>query len=273
MYQSIIDNLLQANPLREPLLRSIVQSLHLPAGSRGLDVGCGIGLQAQILAEAVGEQGHVTGVDIFPELLAFAADLADKAGLSGRITFQEGDMAVLPFPDHTFDWAWSADCIGYPTGEIAPVLKELLRLLRPGGRIYLLAWTSQQVLPGHPILEASLNATCSGYLPHYRGKNPEVYFLRALPCLRQVGLADVKAQTYVGEVQGPLTTGQRTALLSLFQMLWGSRQPEASPGDWQEYQRLCTPGSADLILDLPDYYAFFTYTVSSGKVPIIHPES
>jgi hypothetical protein len=41
-----IRRLEEANPLREPTLRMVVRDLHLPSGSRGLDVGCGIGLQA-----------------------------------------------------------------------------------------------------------------------------------------------------------------------------------------------------------------------------------
>jgi ubiquinone/menaquinone biosynthesis C-methylase UbiE len=267
--QLYIKNLLEANPLREPLMRSIIRVLHLPAGSCGLDVGCGIGQQAILLAEAVGPAGHVTGVDILPELLRFAEKLADQVGLSGRLTFREGDMNSLPFPDHIFDWAASADCIGYPTGDISPVLKELVRVVRPGGSIFILAWTSQNVLPGYPLLEARLNATCSSYLPYLKGKSPEAHFLQALSWLQKAGLEEVKAQTFVGDVQSPLSNGQRTALLSLLQMLWGEPQPEVSPGDWQEYQRLCTPGSMDLILDIPDYYAFFTYTMLSGKAPLI----
>ncbi|HSJ88088.1 MAG TPA: hypothetical protein VK909_12820 [Anaerolineales bacterium] len=39
-----IQKLLQSNPLREPLLREIIQELNLPMGSNGLDAGCGIGL-------------------------------------------------------------------------------------------------------------------------------------------------------------------------------------------------------------------------------------
>ena len=54
----VMQNLLQSNPLREPMLRSILQSLQLPHGSHGLDAGCGIGLQAFLLAEAVGAEGR-----------------------------------------------------------------------------------------------------------------------------------------------------------------------------------------------------------------------
>lgn len=43
-----------SNPLIEPVVRSAIQALQIPPGSRGLDAGCGIGLQALLLAEAVG---------------------------------------------------------------------------------------------------------------------------------------------------------------------------------------------------------------------------
>jgi len=74
-----------SSPLREPILRSAIQALQLPSGSRGLDAGCGIGLQALLLAEAVGAAGHVTGLDLSPELLVLATDIVQKAGLSERI--------------------------------------------------------------------------------------------------------------------------------------------------------------------------------------------
>ena len=138
-----IQRLLEANPLREPVLRSAIQSLQLPLRSRGLDVGCGIGLQTLLLADAVGSEGHITGVDILPQLLAYGEHLVGKAGLSERITFREGDMNRLPFAEDAFDWVWSADCIGYPVGELLPVLKELVRVVKPGGSVILLAWSSQ----------------------------------------------------------------------------------------------------------------------------------
>lgn len=263
-----IQKLLEANPLREPVLRSAIQALQLQRGSRGLDVGCGIGLQALLLAETIGPQGQITGLDLDPENIAFGEELVRKAGYSERITFRVGDMKRLPFAQDTFDWAWSADCIGYPLGELAPFLEELVRVVRPGGRIVILAWSSQQLLPGHPLLEARLNATCSSYAPFLKGKNPELHFLRALRWLGEVGLTEVKAQTFVGEVQAPLSGPERTALASLFEMLWGAPAPETSPEDWREYQRLCQPGSPDFVLDLAGYYAFFTYTLFQGKAPL-----
>jgi len=100
------------NPLLEPVVRSAIQALQLPSGSRGLDAGCGIGLQALLLAEIVGPAGHVTGLDLSSELLVYAKDIVKKAGLSEQVSFREGDVNKLPFDDDTFDWAWSKDCVG-----------------------------------------------------------------------------------------------------------------------------------------------------------------
>jgi demethylmenaquinone methyltransferase/2-methoxy-6-polyprenyl-1,4-benzoquinol methylase len=258
---------LQANPLREPTLRSIIQYLQLPRGSRGLDAGCGIGLQALLLAEAIGPQGHVTGLDIMPELLTYGEELVNKADLAERITFRAGDVSCLPFEEGSFDWAWSADCIGYPAGDLTPLLRELARVVKPGGRIILLGWSSQQLLPGYPLLEARLNASCSGYIPFLKNQSPESNFMRAVRCFQQAGLEAVDAKTFIGDVQAPLSNAERIALISLFEMLWGTPQPEVSTEDWAEYKRLCTPGSPDFVLDLPEYYAFFTYSMFCGRAP------
>jgi demethylmenaquinone methyltransferase/2-methoxy-6-polyprenyl-1,4-benzoquinol methylase len=263
-----IQRLLEANPIREPVLRSVIQALDLPPGSRGLDVGCGIGLQAQLLAEAVGPEGYVTGLDIDPGLLAYGEMLAREAGFSGRVAFRQGSMLErLPFETGAFDWAWSADCVGYPLGDLTPVLEELKRIVRPGGSIYLLGWTSQQVLPGYPLLEARLNAACSSYTPYLQGKPAGMHFLRAPDQLLKAGLEQVQGQTFVGEVRAPLAETERAALISLVEMLWVEPSPGENRDDWNEVQRLCRPGSPDFILDQPGYYAFFTYTLFRGKVP------
>jgi demethylmenaquinone methyltransferase/2-methoxy-6-polyprenyl-1,4-benzoquinol methylase len=263
----VIQNLLESNPLREPTLRAIIQTLSLPQGSYGLDAGCGIGLQELLLAEAVGPEGHVTGLDMLPELLAYAENMVIEAGLSARISFRAGDASCLPFAHDCFDWAWSADCIGYPAGELTPLLQELMRVVKPGGSIILLGWSSQQLLPGYPLLEARLNATCSAYMPYLQDKHPMDNFLRALHSFQKLNFEGLEAKTYVGDVRSPLSPGQRTALISLFGMLWGERQPEASAEDWAEYERLCKAQSPELILNLPDYYAFFTYSLFRGRVP------
>jgi demethylmenaquinone methyltransferase/2-methoxy-6-polyprenyl-1,4-benzoquinol methylase len=259
-----IQRLLETNPLREPLLRKIIKELALPVGSHGIDAGCGIGLQMLQLLEAVGSKGHVTGLDILPELLMFGKKMMENSGFSDQMTFREGNVSQLPFDDDNFDWVWGADCIGYPAGELAPILKELIRVVKPGGIVVLLGWSSQQLLPGYPLLEARLNGTCSSYAPFYADKAPQVNFMRALRSLREVGLEEVHVQTFAGDVQAPLAEDLRRALTAMFEMLW--QVPAPVTEDWREYLRLCQPGSPDFILNLAEYYGFFTYTLFQGVV-------
>ncbi len=256
----------EANPLREPTLRSIIAALQLAPGSRGLDIGCGIGLQTPLLVEATGPDGRVTGLDISAELLAYARNRIKPQAHADRIAFQEGDMMSLPFPDDIFDWVWSVDCVGYPAGDLLPVLKEIMRVVRRGGTVAIAAWTSQQLLPGYALLEARLNATCSAYAPFLQDKKPESHFQRALRWFSEAGIREATARTFVGDIQAPLSAEYRTALTSLFEMLWAEAQPSTSEADKLEYTRLCRAESPDFILNLPEYYAFFTYTLFSGLV-------
>jgi demethylmenaquinone methyltransferase/2-methoxy-6-polyprenyl-1,4-benzoquinol methylase len=169
-----------SNPLRMPILLSAIQALQFPLGSRGLDAGCDIGLQNLLLAEAMGPSGHITGLDLSPEILDHAGLIVENAGLSERICLREGDVNNIPFDDNTFDWAWSVDCVGYIPIEPLPLVKELARVVKPGGSVVILAWSSDRLLPGYPLLEARLNATSSGIRPFVTGNRPESHFLRAL---------------------------------------------------------------------------------------------
>ena len=264
--EAYIHSLVTTNVVREPALRSAIQALRLPQGSRGLDLGCGVGLQTGMLADAVGVAGHVTGLDISPEFLIYAEKLVQQAGLATRISFKEGSATELPFDDNTFDWAWSADCVGYVPLEPLPLIKELVRVVKPGGHIAILAWSSEKLLPGYPILEARLNSTAAGIAPFARGQRPGLHFMRALGWLREAGLENIVANTFVGDAYAPLPDDSRRALIALLQMRWLGVDAELTNDERSEYKRLCQVASPDFIVDQPDYYAFFTYSMFHGKV-------
>ncbi|MCP4754273.1 MAG: class I SAM-dependent methyltransferase [Proteobacteria bacterium] len=257
--------LYESHPLREPVVRTAIESMRLPRGSRGLDAGCGIGLPATMLARAVGPTGHVTGLDLSPDLLDQAEKIVADLELSERISFRQGNANRIPFDADAFDWAWSMDCVGYHPADPLPMLKELARVVKPGGRIALLAYSSQLLLPGHPLLEARLNATAAGIAPFAADGGPERHFHNALSWLREMGLEQVGAKTFVGDAHAPLDEDVRRALLSLIEMRWEEARSEVSPEDWKDFQRLSRPDSPDLILNRPDYYAFFTYSMFHGR--------
>jgi hypothetical protein len=55
-------------------------------------------------------------------------------------------------------------------------------------------------------------------------------------------------------------------MIALFQMRWPDVESELAQEDLAGYRRLCLPDSQDFIVDHPDYYAFFTYSMFHGKV-------
>jgi demethylmenaquinone methyltransferase/2-methoxy-6-polyprenyl-1,4-benzoquinol methylase len=256
-----------SNPLIEPTASSAIQSLRLPSGSSGLDAGCGIGLQTLLLAEAVGPDGHVTGLDISPEFLLHAESILQDSPLSERISFREGDVSALPFESRVFDWAWSSCCVGY-AAMIEPLsaLKELARVVKPCGSVALFAWSSEKLLPGYPLLEARLNATSSGIAPFRSGMQPDRHFSRALGWYRDAGLVELTARTFAGDVHAPLSEKLRNALQALFEMRWPGAEAELAEEDRPEYRRLCRPDSPGFILNHLDYYAFFTFSLFCGRV-------
>ena len=261
-----LDRLRESEPLQESVVRSAIRALQLPMGSRGLDVGCGYGAQVLQLAAAVGPTGHVTGVDISREFLEYGAEVVAGSDLAERVSLREGDMNDLPFEEDTFDWAWSMSCIGYFPGDPMPALKEVMRVVKPGSSIALVIWSSEQLLTGYPRLEARLKATTAGIAPFVQGNKPETHFLRTLGRFHELALEESTVHTFVEDFQAPLTDDIRRALIGLFEMRWPGVESELSDEDWADFRRFTRPDSPDFVLDLPNYYAFFTCSVFTGKV-------
>ncbi len=263
--QSYLQKLVESTPLRTDIIQAAINFLRLPQGSHGIDAGCGIGAQAAMLAEAVGNSGHVTAIDKSEEFLAYAEKTV-QTDLLRRIAFRAGDIYNFPCNNSSVDWVWSCDCIGYPSGDLLPWLQEVKRVLRPGGTVAILAWTSQQFLPGYPLLEARLNATCSGIAPYCKGIDPTNCFQRAMGSFQKTGFKNSSAKTFVSDVILPFEDEIRIAMISLFEMLWGKRQSGVSDKDWQDFKKLCYPDSPDFILNIPDYYGFFTYSMFTAQL-------
>jgi demethylmenaquinone methyltransferase/2-methoxy-6-polyprenyl-1,4-benzoquinol methylase len=187
-------------------------------------------------------------------------------GFADRVSFIQGNVGRMPFDVAAFDWALSVDCVGYVGHDSAGLIRELARVVKPGGTVAVILWTGQKLLPGYPSLEARLDATSPGLAPLSAKSPPVRHVLRARGWFEMAGLMDVKAHTLAGDISAPLTGEMREALISLLDMRWHGAEVELHGADRAEYKRLCRPASPDFILNLPDYYAFFTYTLFSGRV-------
>jgi arsenite methyltransferase len=105
----------------------------LAAGERVLDLGSGAGTDALVAAQMVGPEGHVTGIDMTPEMLATARAAAAEMGAT-NVEFVESEAEHLPFAEESFDVVISNGVIDLIPDKDA-VFSELHRVLVPGGRL------------------------------------------------------------------------------------------------------------------------------------------
>jgi ubiquinone/menaquinone biosynthesis C-methylase UbiE len=118
---------------------ALVDALAPVAGERILEVGCGSGVLCRQLAPRVGPEGKITGVDISPEFLKIALENADSASLSDSICWGAGQAEFLPFQEASFDGVFAARLLLHVSDPQA-VLNELVRVVRPGGRVVVMDW-------------------------------------------------------------------------------------------------------------------------------------
>jgi SAM-dependent methyltransferase len=105
----------------------------LKIGETVLDLGSGGGFDSFLAARAVGESGHVIGVDMTTEMVYRARENAVKVGL-GNVDFRLGEIENLPAPDSTVDVIIS-NCVINLSPEKPKVFKEAFRVLKNGGRL------------------------------------------------------------------------------------------------------------------------------------------
>jgi len=118
----------------ERLTDLLIGELRVASGKRVLDLGCGTGQPAVRLARAAGVD--VVGVTISGAQVELATQRAAAEGLADRVRFKHANAMALPFPDDSFDAAWSIESLLHMPDRLT-ALRELARVLRPGGRVVL----------------------------------------------------------------------------------------------------------------------------------------
>ena len=105
----------------------------LRTGEIVLDLGSGAGFDAFLASMKVGQDGHVIGVDMTPEMVARATANAEKLGMK-NVEFRHGDIEHLPANDASVDVIIS-NCVVNLSPDKQAVFNEASRVLRPGGRL------------------------------------------------------------------------------------------------------------------------------------------
>ena len=258
------------NYFQEPEARVLIADLGLPPGSSGLDAGCGVGLYALWLAEAVGLRGRVLGIEPTGERVEAARELVGKRLDPGRLEFREGDATALSLQDASLDWVWCGDVLHHIL-DTDKALSEFRRVVRPGGRVVIKESQvlSAMFLPGHPELERHIQlAEIARSLDEGGGRSFQERRQTTLASLRAAGLTDVAGRSYLIERRAPLTAATREYIQkTVFDRNWGERlRPLLSAEDWTLRSAVCERDSPRNVLASPDYYCLYPITVFNARV-------
>jgi SAM-dependent methyltransferase len=173
--------------------RAVLAMLGLAPGERVLDVGAGPGFLTAEMAEAVGPRGDVVGLEPSESMRALAERRELPAG-SAPVRHVDGDATKLPFGDDEFDVVTSTQVYEY-IADMPAALAEARRVLRPGGRLFVLdtdwdsvVWHSSDPARMRRILTTWDQHLVDPYLPRHlprllRDAGFSVREVRTLPLL------------------------------------------------------------------------------------------
>lgn len=144
--------------LFRPLAERLLARVRPRPAERLLDVACGTGVVARVAAE---HGVRCTGVDLSPDMLVTARELAPD------LEWIHGDASALPLPDHSYDVVVCQQGLQFMPDPAAAV-REMRRVLVPGGRLLVAVWRDLAFSPGFAayveMLDRQLGAEASAVL-------------------------------------------------------------------------------------------------------------
>ena len=131
----------------------IAEAVSVASEDRVLDVGCGTGVLARAAADRVADESQVTGLDLNEGMLTVARRLRPQ------IDWRQGDATELPFPAESFDVVMSQFSLMYFPDRSAAI-REMVRVLRPDGRLAVAVWGPYERASGYVILTEIAKRRC-----------------------------------------------------------------------------------------------------------------
>ena len=178
----------------------LFELIGVAANSTAIDVGCGVMGVLHLIAERVGPDGRVVGLDREAEMVEFGRKLAEQRGLA--VEFIEADATATGLPHRAFDLVHARTLL-LNVQNPEQILTEMVRIARPGGVVAVQepdasAWNCD---PPHPVFDILRRAILSAY--RRTGKDFSIG-RRIARMLKDAGLLDVHVRatarvTHAGE--------------------------------------------------------------------------
>jgi demethylmenaquinone methyltransferase/2-methoxy-6-polyprenyl-1,4-benzoquinol methylase len=153
-----------ASSSETPLMLQGLEMLAVRRGENILEIGSGTGKALIKLTPCVGDAGRVYSIDLSPGMLRQSHDRLLYTGMSAHVSLIEGDGARLPYQGESFNAVFMSFTLElFDTPEIPLVLEECQRVLKPGGRLGVVALLQ----PEHPGRIVRLYEWCHDQFPAY----------------------------------------------------------------------------------------------------------
>ena len=175
----------------------VADAAQIQPGQRVLDVACGTGVLAREVASRFGAAGRVVGIDPSPGMVAVAKQLAPE------VEWREGVAESIPFPDQSFEAVVSQFGLMFFTDR-RQALREMLRVVAPGGRLAVMVWDSLDNIPAYAcevaLLERMAGRQAADALraPFVLGNRKDLTTL-----FSEAGVSSAEITTHHGTAQFP----------------------------------------------------------------------
>lgn len=175
----------------------VADAAQIKPGQRVLDVACGTGILAREVLSRMGTSGRVVGIDPSPGMIAVAKQLAPA------VQWRKGAAESLPFTDQSFDAVVSQFGLMFFADRLR-ALREMHRVLAPGGRLVVAVWDSLDHIPAYAsevaLLEQTAGVQAADALraPFVLGNPKELAALFA-----EAGVTSIEIRTHHGVAEFP----------------------------------------------------------------------